>query len=98
MTKTIFSTINAILFIFLHFDYPFQPIQLTLISALTIGAPSLILALEPNKERIKGKSIVNVIRKSIPGAMTMVFNIVALAILCSFIQFNNTEISERLLL
>ena len=93
MTKTIFSTINAILFIFLHFDYPFQPIQLTLISALTIGAPSLILALEPNKERIKGKYIVNVIRKSIPGAMTMVFNIVALAILCSFIQFNNTEIS-----
>ena len=78
LTKTIFSTINAILFIFLHFDYPFQPIQLTLISALTIGAPSLILALEPNKERIKGKYIVNVIRKSIPGAMTMVFNIVAL--------------------
>ena len=93
LTKTIFSTINAILFIFLHFDYPFQPIQLTLISALTIGAPSLILALEPNKERIKGKYIVNVIRKSIPGAMTMVFNIIALAILCSFIQFNNTEIS-----
>ena len=93
LTKTIFSTINAILFIFLHFDYPFQPIQLTLISALTIGAPSLILALEPNKERIKGKYIVNVIRKSIPGAMTMIFNIVALAILCSFIQFNNTEIS-----
>ena len=93
LTKTIFSTINAILFIFLHFDYPFQPIQLTLISALTIGAPSLILALEPNKERIKGKYIVNVIRKSIPGAMTMVFNIVALAIVCSFIHFNSTEIS-----
>lgn len=93
LTKTIFSTINAILFIFLHFDYPFQPIQLTLISALTIGAPSLILALEPNKERIKGKYIVNVIRKSIPGALTMIFNIVALAILCSLIQFNNAEIS-----
>ena len=93
LTKTIFSTINAILFIFLHFDYPFQPIQLTLISALTIGAPSLILALEPNKERIKGKYIVNVIRKSIPGAMTMVFNIVALAIVCSFIHFSSTEIS-----
>ena len=93
LTKTIFSTINAILFIFLHFDYPFQPIQLTLISALTIGAPSLILALEPNKERIKGKYIVNVIRKSIPGAMTMVFNIMALAIVCSFIHFNSTEIS-----
>ena len=93
LTKTIFSTINAILFIFLHFDYPFQPIQLTMISALTIGAPSLIMALETNKERIKCKYIVNVIRKSIPGAMTMVFNIVALAIVCSFIHFNSTEIS-----
>ncbi len=93
LTKTIFSTINAILFIFLHFDYPFQPIQLTLISALTIGAPSLILALEPNKERIQGKYIVNVIRKSIPGALTMVFSIAALAVICSVFPFRPEEIS-----
>lgn len=93
LTKTIFSTIIAVMFIFLHFDYPFQPIQLTLISALTIGAPSLILALEPNKERIKGKYIVNVVRKAIPGALTMAFNIIILMIICTFVKFNSTEIS-----
>lgn len=93
LTKTIFSTIIATIFIFLQMQYPFQPIQLTLISTLTIGAPSLILALEPNKERIKGKYIINVIRKSLPGALTMVFNIIALVIFCTWIPFNNSEIS-----
>ena len=34
--------------------YPFEPIQLSLISTVTIGIPSFVLALEPNKERIKG--------------------------------------------
>lgn len=93
LTKTIFSTLNALLFIFLYFDYPFQPIQLTLISALTIGAPSFILALEPNKERIRGKYIVNVLRKSVPGALTMILNMVLLAVLCGALSFTSREIS-----
>lgn len=55
LVKTVYSTILAILFIFLDIRYPFIPIQLTLISVFAIGIPSFILALEPNHERIKGK-------------------------------------------
>ena len=82
IVKTIFSTILAILFLFLTAHFPFQPIQLTLVNACTIGIPSFILALEPNKERIKGIFILNILEKSIPAGVTTVINIV----LCIFAE------------
>lgn len=48
---------------------------MTLISAFTIGLPSFVLALEPNKDRIKGRFLENVIVKSIPGAVCAVLTI-----------------------
>ncbi|MCF0253443.1 MAG: tripartite tricarboxylate transporter permease [Duodenibacillus sp.] len=38
----------------LPWQYPFQPIQMTLISAFTIGLPSFVLALEPNHDLVRG--------------------------------------------
>ncbi len=93
LVKAIFSAIIAVLFIFLSFDYPFQPIQFTLINAVTIGIPSFILALEPNKERIHGKFIVNIIKKALPGALTMVLNILLLMAVSSFLSFSAEQIS-----
>lgn len=76
MVKTIFSTLLAFLFVFLTIPYPFEPIQLTLVNAFTIGIPSFILALEPNKERIKGSFTVNIMKKAIPAGITTVINII----------------------
>lgn len=78
LVKTIYSTILAILFLFLGEQYPLMPIQLSLISEITIGLPSFILALEPNKERIKGGFLRNVLKKSMPSAITAVISIFAI--------------------
>ena len=86
LSKTIYSTILAILFVFVKAEYPFMPIQLSLISLVCIGIPSFILALEPNKERVKGKFIGNVISKSIPTALTVILNIVIVLILNIFLE------------
>ena len=75
LVKTLLSMTLAVVFIFLPWQYPFQPIQMTLISAFTIGLPSFVLALEPNKDRIKGRFLENVIVKSIPGAVCAVLTI-----------------------
>ena len=75
LVKTLLSMTLAVLFILLPWQYPFQPIQMTLISAFTIGLPSFVLALEPNKDRIKGRFLENVIVKSIPGAICAVLTI-----------------------
>lgn len=93
LVKTIYSVIMAVLFIFISASYPFQPIQLTLISTLTIGIPSFMLALEPNKERVQGNFLLNVINKSLPTAITMVFNIVILALFESQFGLTTPELS-----
>lgn len=89
LTKTIYSTLLAILFIFIRMSYPFQPIQLSLNSLVAIGIPSFILALEPNHDRIKGKFIINVIRKSIPAALTIIVNIVSVMIFTHIFHFSH---------
>ena len=75
LVKTLFSISMALLFVVLPWQYPFQPIQMTLVSAMTIGLPSFVLALEPNRDRIKGNFLENVIVRAIPGAITVVASV-----------------------
>ena len=93
MVKAIFSVIIAVMFIFLKCSYPFQPIQFTLINAVTIGIPSFFLALEPNRELLRGKFGVNVMQRSLPGALTMALNIGLLAAVSLFFGFSDRQIS-----
>lgn len=75
LVKTIYATLTAILFLFIKEPYPFIPIQFTLISAVTIGIPSMVLALEPNRDRIQGRFLRNVLLRALPGALTIVGNL-----------------------
>ena len=93
LVKTIFSTLLAIIFLFINFKYPFIPIQLTLLSTVTIGIPSLILALEPNKNIVTGKFLTNVISRSLPAALTIVINTVFILILSSIFKIDNFQTS-----
>ena len=81
LVKTIYSSLLALMFLFMREEYPFIPIQLSLISIVTIGIPSFMLALEPNKERIKGNFLKNIISKALPTGLTAVINIFSLALL-----------------
>lgn len=89
LVKTIYSTINALLFLFIGEEYPFEPVQLSLISVVTIGIPSFILALEPNKERIKGDFLRNVISRAIPTALTVIVGIFGLTMLRKYDMINS---------
>ncbi len=86
LVKTIYSILLSILFIFLNMEYPFEPIQLSLIGALTVGFPSFVLALQPNKNIIKGNFTLNIIARAIPSAFCVIMNIIALAVICSCIS------------
>lgn len=69
LTKTIFSFILSVLMLLLPSAYPFQPIQLTLISSLMIGFPGFVLALEPSGERIRGNFLKTVLLRALPGGL-----------------------------
>ena len=77
-----FSVALAVLLLFLPGAYPFQPIQLTLISALFIGAPSFVLALEPNTERCRGSFLRRVLLKAAPGAAAVTICAACSMLLC----------------
>ncbi|MCM1167319.1 MAG: cation-translocating P-type ATPase [Lachnospiraceae bacterium] len=75
LVKTIFSFLLAAAFLALPYGYPFKPIQMTLISALAIGAPSFLLALEPNKSLVRGSFLSNVMKKAAPGGVSVAVGI-----------------------
>ena len=81
LVKTIYSVILSIFFIFFRTSYPFEPIQLTLVGALTVGLPSFVLALQPNKDIVKGNFTVNIIARSLPTAFCISADTILLAIL-----------------
>ena len=77
LVKTLYSTALAILLLFLPLRYPFQPIQLTLISALSVGCPSFLLTFEPSAERAKGHFLKRVLLRAAPGAIAVTATSVA---------------------
>ena len=93
IVKTIFSTLLTVIFLFLNARFPFQPIQLTLVNACTIGVPSFILALEPNKERIKGVFILNILENALPAGLTTVFSILMCSLSASVFGLTGEEYS-----
>ncbi|MDO5424796.1 MAG: HAD-IC family P-type ATPase [Eubacteriales bacterium] len=72
LTKTIYSMILCIIFIFLEREYPFIPIQLSWMSTVAIGIPSFILTLE-RVEAVNSSGFLRyVMRYAVPSALTMV--------------------------
>ena len=93
LSKTIYSSLLALLFIFINKNYPFEPIQLTLTSVFTIGIPSFILALEPNDEIVSGSFLNKVFKRSIPSALTIVMNILFLTFLSDLFHLDTSQVS-----
>ena len=80
LVKNIFSLLLALFSVISMFTYPLEPSQISLISMFTIGLPGFLLAMEPNKERIKGHFLTNVMLKALPGGLTDVIAISALVV------------------
>jgi cation-transporting ATPase E len=93
VVKTIYSFLLSIILIFMPVEYPFVPIQLTLISTLTIGAPSFFLALEPNRARVSGNFLQKTFRRALPGALTIVVNIIIVIIVNAIGGLERGEVS-----
>ena len=71
LVKTTFSALLTILCIAFSLSYPFESIQLTLVSSLFVGIPSFFLALEPNNQRVEGGFLSKVFKKALPAGFTI---------------------------
>lgn len=93
IVKTIYTFLLVFLFINTKSRYPFIPIQLSLLSTLTIGIPSFVLALEFNNNRVKRGFLLNVIKKALPTSILIVFNILIIYLLGMLFSISSNEIS-----
>lgn len=93
LVKTLFSIGLSLLTLVCLKNYPFKPIQLTLISALTTGIPSFILTLEPNGSIVKGDFLKNVFSKAIPGAVCVILSVIGVSIVGHFVSVSSSQYS-----
>ena len=93
LVKNIFSFLLSLISVVFMFTYPLEPSQISLISMFTIGVPAFFLALEPNKNRIKGHFLTNVFLKALPAAITDALAVGALVIFGRTFGVDSTDIS-----
>ena len=93
LVKNIFSFLLALISLFATFPYPVTPLQLSLLSAVTIGVPSFFLALEPNHSLVKGKFLSNVFRAALPGGLTDLFVVLGVEVFFLTFGFSEAELS-----
>ena len=82
LIKTMFSVMLSLLTIFFGNAYPFEPIQMSLISACAVGIPTFLLAQENTYEKIDHTFLRHVFINAFPAAITITFCVFAVMLVC----------------
>lgn len=90
--KNFFSLFLAIFSIITIISYPLKPSQVTMISFFNIGVPAFFLAFEDNFKKQQGSFTKNVIRSSMPAAITSFLSIAALVVFGQVFKIPQAEI------
>ena len=88
LIKTIYSFLLALICIILNHEYPFFPIQLSLISAICVGLPSFFLAIEPNYTKVTKGFLIKVFRNALPSAICVFLNVLFLIMISEILNIN----------
>lgn len=80
LIKTMYSVLLTLCFIVMRTNYPFHPAQLTPINALTVGIPTLFLALQPDFRPPEGRFYKNVMQVALPAALDITLFVVLLVL------------------
>ena len=91
LMKTLFTILLSLFSIVTLSGYPFQPAQMFLLELFVIGLPSVILALQPNTNLIRGEFIPVVLKRSIPSGLLIFINVLGTIILARFKLINAEE-------
>lgn len=78
LIKTVYSFLISLTCIIINHEYPFYPIQLSLISGICVGLPSFFLAIEPNYVKVEKGFLLKVFRNALPSAICVWLNVLFL--------------------
>lgn len=91
LVKTIFSFLLAFASLLFGMSYPLEPIQLTLIGIFAEGIPSFVLALEPNRERVRDDFLRTVLERAFPTAIIIMLYLVIVGQLTPLLGMEQVE-------
>ena len=91
LVKNIFSLCLAIISLIFTFSYPFSAAQMSLVSAITIGLPSFVMAMEPNNSLIRGHFLTNVVYRAIPSALSDLVLSIGVVLFVLVFQLSSVE-------
>ncbi len=90
LMKTFFTFVFALISIATISGYPYTTGMMLMLEFMIIGVPSVVLSVQPNSDRIKGKFISYVLYHAVPGAIVLVFNALAIKLLYNVEALNIT--------
>ena len=98
LIKTMFSVMLSLLTIFFGNAYPFEPIQMSLISACAVGIPTFLLAQENNYDKIDHTFLRHVFLNAFPAAITISSCVFAIMLVCQNVYHSNTMLNTACVL
>ena len=93
LIKTIFSALLCLITIFWGESYPFEPIQMSLISACAVGIPTFLLAQENNFNKIESGFLRYVFMNAFPAAVTITGCVFTIMLVCQNVYHSNVMLS-----
>lgn len=93
LIKTIFSVLLCLITIFWGDSYPFEPIQMSLISACAVGIPTFLLAQENNFNKIESGFLRYVFMNAFPAAVTITGCVFTIMLVCQNVYHSNDMLS-----
>ena len=93
LIKTIFSVLLCLITIFWGDSYPFEPIQMSLISACAVGIPTFLLAQENNFNKIESGFLRYVFMNAFPAAVTITGCVFTIMLVCQNVYHSNIMLS-----
>ena len=98
LIKTMFSVMLSLLTIFFGNTYPFEPIQMSLISACAVGIPTFLLAQENNYDKIDHTFLRHVFLNAFPAAITISSCVFAVMLVCQNVYHSNAMLNTACVL
>ena len=98
LIKTMFSVMLSLLTIFFGNAYPFEPIQMSLISACAVGIPTFLLAQENNYDQIDHTFLRHVFLNAFPAAITISSCVFAVMLVCQNVYHSNAMLNTACVL
>ena len=98
LIKTIFSVLLALITIFFGDAYPFEPIQMSLISACAVGIPTFLLTQENNYNKIDHTFLRHVFMNAFPAAVTITGCVFTIMLVCQNVYHSNVMLNTACVL